>query len=79
MTLDRATIDGKVSEIREKFLGTILTLHQFEEFGSIVDKLCLLISKYAEHKLQFKLTVVHVLPPINTSCVNSRNKKGILV
>jgi len=39
LTFDRASIDGKVSEIGEKFLCTILALYQFEEFGSIVDEL----------------------------------------
>ena len=39
LTLDGATIDGKVSEICKEFLGTILALHQFEEFGGIVDEL----------------------------------------
>jgi hypothetical protein len=39
LTFNRATIDGKISKVSKKFLGAVLALDQFEEFGSIIDEL----------------------------------------
>jgi hypothetical protein len=39
LTFNRAAVDSYVSKICNKLLGTVLALHQFEEFWGVIDKL----------------------------------------
>lgn len=39
LTLDGASIDGKVSKISEELLSAVLALDELEEVGGIVDEL----------------------------------------
>jgi len=79
LALDGAAIDGQVSKVSKEFLGTVLALDEFEEVRCIVNELEN-SSDYLEINLRGEiLTVVQVFPPIKTSWVKRRNKKGIFV
>jgi hypothetical protein len=39
LALDRAAIDGNISEVRKELLSAVLRLHKFEQLGRIVDEL----------------------------------------
>jgi len=38
LTLDGTSVDGEVSKVGKEFLGTVLTLHELEEIGSVVNE-----------------------------------------
>jgi hypothetical protein len=68
LAFDRASVDGQVSEVCEQLLGTILTLYKLEELWSVIDELLVLLSNAKRNgKRGCELTVVQVLPPMNTS------------
>lgn len=39
LSFDRAAVDSEVSEVSKEFLGTVLTLNEFEEFRGVIDEL----------------------------------------
>jgi hypothetical protein len=39
LTLDRTTIDSKITKISEQFLCAVLTEHKLEELGGVVNEL----------------------------------------
>jgi len=39
LSLNGASVDGKVSEVRKEFLGTVLALDELEQVGSVIDEL----------------------------------------
>ena len=39
LTLDRASVDGKVSKVCQELLSTVLALNQLEEIRGVVDEL----------------------------------------
>lgn len=82
LTFDGASVHCKVAKIGEELLGAILALDELEEIWSVVDELSILsifsipLIFYCQNKF---LTVVQVFPEMKTSCVRSRNRKGIFV
>jgi hypothetical protein len=40
LTLDRAAVDGDITEVREDLLGTVLALNEAEEVRRVVDESC---------------------------------------
>ena len=39
LTLDGTTVNGKVAQVRQEFLSSILALNELKEIGRIVDEL----------------------------------------
>lgn len=82
LSLDGASVHCEVAKVGEELLGTILALDELEEIWSVVDELSNLrlfsipLTFCCQKKI---LTVVQVFPEMKTSCVRSRNRKGIFV
>lgn len=79
MAFDSAAIDSDVAKVRKQLLRAILALDELEQVRGVVDELqrwTLVQVKGLEPKDR---TVVHVLPPMKTSCVRRRNRNGMLV